>query len=283
MVHATWGDWFVQDEIEGSDPDGVSVWYLGCNAFVLRSPSTTVYIDPYFGEGDPPFVVRMIPVPIDPSAATACDVVFITHEHLDHMHPPSFTPLLELGADVYGTKVSLTDPDYDGALPAESKRSALEEGDEVTVGDFTVHVRGANDPDANGAVSYVFEHEAGTFFHPGDSRPAEAFQAIGNEFDIDLGTLALGTRGNIFYTDEGKVSPTVWYMNGDQVIEAANALQLDRLLPSHYDMWKGVGADPKGVHDHAASFDYPKVVEVAKIGDRLDLGTPGIQRLQSLR
>ncbi|MFB6149185.1 MAG: MBL fold metallo-hydrolase, partial [Halobacteriales archaeon] len=35
MVHATWGDWFVREEVEGTQPQGMAVWYLGCNGFVV--------------------------------------------------------------------------------------------------------------------------------------------------------------------------------------------------------------------------------------------------------
>lgn len=102
MVHSTWGDWFVAEEIKASTLEGVSLWYLGCNGFVLRTAETTVYLDPYFGEGDPPNTIQTIPVPMDPADATECDAVLVTHEHVDHVHPPSYGPLVEgLGADIY--------------------------------------------------------------------------------------------------------------------------------------------------------------------------------------
>ncbi|MFD1525766.1 MBL fold metallo-hydrolase, partial [Halolamina salina] len=49
MVHSTWDDWFVREEIEATDPgDGVVGWYLGCNGFVLKgSEGTTLFVDPY--------------------------------------------------------------------------------------------------------------------------------------------------------------------------------------------------------------------------------------------
>lgn len=285
MVHSTWDDWFVRDEIEAATPDGLSIWYLGCNGFVLRTSSTTVYVDPYFGDGDPPNIVRMIPVPIDPADATLCDGVLISHEHIDHIHPPSYGPLVEdLGADLYAPEASFTDPDYDGDLRAPaSQRQTVERGDSFTIGDLTIHVRGATDPDAIEPVSYVVEHESGTFFHAGDSRPSNHFEEIGSEFDIDVGVLAFGSVGNIHDPDTGRTERTVWYNDENQVVEAANTLELSRLVPSHYDMWRGVGADPKVLSEHAASFSHPRSIECVRIGDRIDVGRPGIVTPVSLR
>ena len=286
MVHSTWGDWFVREEIEGADPgDGVTGWYLGCNGFVLRSASTTLYIDPYFGDGDPPNIVRMIPVPIDPADATDCDAVLATHEHIDHMHPPSYDPLVnDLSAELYAPEASYEEPHYDGDMAAPPNRKhVIAEGDEFEVGDFTIHARGANDPDAIEPVSYVIEHESGTFFHAGDSRPAPAaFPEIAAEFDIDVGALAFGSVGNIYEPESGYGERTRWYMDENQTVEAANQLELDRLLPTHHDMWQGVGADPKVLHEHATSFRYPRVLEVPHVGCAFRFDEPGLQRMGAL-
>jgi L-ascorbate 6-phosphate lactonase len=50
-------------------------------------------------------------------------------------------------------------------------------------------------------------------------------------------------------------------------VTAPNALELDRLLPSHYDMWKRVIADPTALHDHVRSFEYSCELELVEIGD----------------
>lgn len=274
-IHATWGDWLT-GEIARVNPDGVAVWYLGCNGFVLKSRTTTLFVDPYFGDGDPPTLVRLIPVPMDPADATT-DAVLVSHEHIDHMHPPSYGPLLDDGGVLYAPQASYDAPDYDGDMLVEGdQRAVVGEGDSFEVGDFTVHVRGADDEDAIEPVSYVVEHDAGTFFHPGDSKPADAFAAIGDEFDIDLGVLAFGTVGRIYDAADDEARPTKWYMSENEVVEAANDLRLDRLLPSHFDMWKGVSGDPKGLHEHVASYEYPRTLEVVSIGDRVDLGSPGV-------
>jgi L-ascorbate 6-phosphate lactonase len=278
MVHSTWDEWFVTDELEAVDPTGLSIWYLGCNAFVLRSSTTTVYIDPYFGNGRPPRLLRMDPIPVDPAAVTLCDAVLITHEHLDHMHPPSFRPLVrDVGAKLFAPQAAYEEPD----IPVDRSElmgqdTVVTPGDQFEIGDLTVHVRSGNDPDAIGEVTYVIEHDAGTFFHGGDSRVAEAFHDIGDEFDIDVGVLAMGSVAKQYYPDADELTTRKVYMDDDEVVEATNLLELDRLVPSHYRMWKGVGANVSALASHTDSFEYPQVIERVDVGDRLEIDSPGI-------
>lgn len=293
MIHSTWGDAFLEQEIEATEPDGLSVWYLGCNGFVLRSPEATVYIDPFFGDGDPPSFYRMIPVPLHPASIRACDGVLVTHEHLDHFHPPSYGPIVEdTDIPLVAPDSCFSDPqiDWDDFRVPVDQRRIVEPGDHVRIGDLDVHVRGGNDPDSVGEVTYVVEHDSGTFFNAGDSRMAGEFAEIGAEFDIDVGTLVFGTHANIYWSEdwvEPGESPearrTQMYMEENDVIEAANALQLDRLVPCHFDMWKGGRGDPKVLHEHAASFEYPRTIDVVEVGDRFDVDRPGIVPLRNLR
>jgi len=275
MVSSDWGEW-LPAAIESTTPDGVAIWYLGCNGFVLKGAGgTTIFIDPYLGTGDPPRTVRMIPVPFDPRDVRAADAVLATHDHVDHVHGRSQAPILaETGAEFFAPDASLAVTDAEGWTDewdvADDQLSSVSIGDEIEVGEFTIHVADANDPDAEEPVSYVIQHEAGTFFHGGDARPG-AFESVGGRFDIDLGVLAFGSVGMVPDAIGEEPVRTRWYNDENMIVEAANELQLDALLPTHWDMWKGMTADPTALYDHVRSFPYPKRLDIVEIGDRIDL------------
>ena len=275
MIHSDWGEWLPQ-AVESADSDGLALWYLGCNGFVIRSAGgTTVYIDPYLGTGDPPRTIRMIPVPFDPTDVTEADAVLATHEHSDHVHEGSQAPILErTGAQFYAPDASLdiveSEAWADGRELETGQFTEVEEGDSFAVGDLRIHVEPANDPDAEHPVAYVFEHEAGTFVHAGDARPGE-FEQTGNRFDVDLAAVAFGTSGMIPDKQTREPKRTTWYNDENMAVEVATELQTERLMPTHWDMWKGLTADPTVLHKHTASFEYPRELEIVEIGDRVDL------------
>jgi len=274
-VDSDWDDWLVR-AVEDADPDGLAIWYLGCNGFIVKSSGgSIVYIDPYLGIGNPPRTVRMIPVPFDPDDVREADAVLGTHEHTDHVDGPSQAPILAgTGANYYttdsGHEVIHDEAWLDEWAVTDDQLHEVEAGDTITVGDITIHVEPANDPDADHPVSYVFEHDAGTFFHGGDARPGE-FEAVGEAYDIDIGVLAFGSVGLIPDKETGEPRRTKWYSDENMIVEAANELQLDTLVPSHWDMWKGLTSDPTVLHSHANSFPYPNSFEIVEIGDRIDL------------
>ncbi len=277
MPTSDWGDWLPR-AIADAEPAGVSLWYLGCNGIVVKAADgTTIIVDPYLGTGDPPRTVRMIPVPFDPGDVSEADAILATHEHTDHVHGPSQAPILaNTGASFVGPADSVAVAREDEGWPEHydvdpDAFRTVEPGDSLEIGSFDLHVETAHDPDATEPVSYVLEHEAGTIFHGGDTKPSEEFARIGREYDIDLGVLAFGSVGMIPDKETREPKRTRWYNDENDVVEVASALRLDRLLPSHWDVWKGLTADPTALYHHVRSFEYPERLELVEIGDRVDL------------
>ncbi len=273
-VHSDWGDWLPR-AIADAQPDGLALWYLGCNGFAVKSAGGTVlFVDPYLGTGDPPRTVRMIPVPFDPGDVAAADAVLATHEHTDHVHGPSQAPLLAAhDATYYAPDASMAvteSADWRERWDlADDQFRTVSEGDEFAVGDLTVTVGPAHDPDAAHPVAYVVEHASGTFVHGGDARPG-GFGDLATH-DIDVGALAFGTTGMLPEKETGEPTETTWYNDEGLIIEAARELELDRLVPTHWDMWRGLTADPTALHHHASSFEYPDRLDIVELGDRVDL------------
>ena len=277
MIRSDWGDWLPR-EIEDFDPETICLWYLGCNGLVVKSSDGTIlYIDPYLGIGDPPRTIRMIPIPFDPGSVGTADAILATHEHTDHVHGPSQAPIMAAtGARFFGPAASVT-------KAVESERwsesfaiddeafSTVSIGDTFEVGDMSVSVEIAHDPDAVDPVSYVIQTEDVTILHAGDSKPTDAFEQLGSKYDIDVGILAFGSEGMIPDKQSREPKPTKWYNDENDIIRAANDLRIGTLVPTHWDMWKGLTADPTAVISHSRSFEWPKSVRILEIGDRYEI------------
>jgi len=276
-VHSDWGDWLPR-AVADADPDGIALWYLGCNGFVVKSgDGTTLFVDPYLGTGDPPRTIRMIPVPFEPRDVEAADAVLATHEHTDHVHGPSQAPILEgTGAAFVGPSASVEKArqteswtETYGVEPEQF--DVVEPGATRSFGDLTVDVEPAADADAEEPVSYVFEYDGATVFHGGDTKPGAALASIGERYDLDLGILAFGTVGQIPDKQTREPKRTKWYNDETELMDLADTLELDRLVPTHWDMWKGMTGDPTALFDHRRSREYPRRIEIAEIGDRIEV------------
>jgi L-ascorbate 6-phosphate lactonase len=274
MVHSDWGDWLLR-AVESADPDGLALWYLGCNGFVVKSSGgTTIFVDPYLGTGDPPRTIRMIPVPFDPADVRSADAVLATHEHTDHVHGPSQAPILERTSATFvgpGESTEIARSEWIDSWGVVSDQiETVAGGDTVAVGDIEISVHEANDPDAEEPVAYVFEHDAGTFVHGGDARPG-GFEMIGSNYDVDLAALAFGSVGTILDKESREPKRTKWYNDENELVAAAGELQADTVVPTHWDMWKGLTAEPTAIYSHARSRTYPRDLCILEIGDRSDL------------
>jgi L-ascorbate 6-phosphate lactonase len=82
--------------------------------------------------------------------------------------------------------------------------------------------------------------------------------------------VAFGTVG-MLPDGEGGTSRTKWYCDEGEAVEVANTVETKRLLPSHWDMWRNLTADPTALHHHARSFPYPERLEVVEAGSSIQL------------
>ena len=202
------------------------LWALGGPSFLYRTAETTIWIDPFFANTPdnlvPDGIFRSVAIPIDPTAITRADAVISTHAHVDHCHRESVSPI------VASTNALCLGPASSMALmrtwdlPPELLREVAV-GDSLQVGDVSVRVYGAHDPHEPGAVSFVLEASGVSLFVSGDTRQGPSLSDVAVENDLDYALLAFGGD---------------WYMNPEQMLEAATVLGPRTLIPFHWEMWR---------------------------------------------
>ncbi len=71
---------------------GFRVAWLGhASVYVVAAGGLRIAIDPLFGA--PPFIRRLVPPPIGPDELPPADLLLLTHNHFDHLHPASIAAL----------------------------------------------------------------------------------------------------------------------------------------------------------------------------------------------
>src|SRR5207244_8594579 len=96
-------DFLTQVDAARVEPGEIALWHTGGAGYVVRTPGTTIYVDPFTGPGEGKWVRGLAP-PFDPAAVGRCDLIMSTHEHFDHCDPHA------LGAMLTSTTASLAGP-----------------------------------------------------------------------------------------------------------------------------------------------------------------------------
>ncbi len=239
----------------------MALWSLGQAGFVIKGGDTIAYIDPYLSDsiaesGGPQ---RRFRIPIDPAQVRHAQVVFATHEHMDHADGPTLRALMAaspqatlitspqgraiaLQADVaaeriviprLGEKVALAGLRY-SAIPAAHY------GYEV---DAAGHSRW---------MGFLITCNGVTLYHSGDTLIIpQIFEALAGE-SIDLALLPI--NGRDYFREQRQIIGNIW---PGEAIELALQLKARVLLPIHNDLFAENRVNPGRLFDeldHRAPF-----------------------------
>ena len=180
-----WSPIFLK-EIEGYKVDeGIALWHLGSPSFLYQTPQTRIYIDPYFGPTPPeaeelyPNIYRSTAVPLYPPEITKADAIISTHDHTDHCHEPTLLAMQEGTKAVFIAPGTSTARMLKGGI-RKDRIKTIKPGDTLKVNEVEIKVFDSHDPDAPGAVTYLFIAHGVTLFVSGDTRDGETLDQIGN-------------------------------------------------------------------------------------------------------
>ncbi len=180
-------------------------WY-GHAALKFELADKTLFVDPF---------LRNPNSPIKPEAVTKADLVYVTHDHPDHLGD-AFEICKRTGA-VFVAVVELSSQASENGV---KNTASLNVGGSYTLGDLKLTVVQAVHSASKGTpTGLVAEGEGLTIYHAGDTALFGDMHLIGERYNIDLACIPIG--GN--YT-----------MDARQAVDAVLMLKPRMVFPMHY-------------------------------------------------
>lgn len=224
----------------------ISIWWLGQEGYVIKSPDLVVYIDPYLSTyaeritlGKPNEHVRMMQPPIHPEEVTNADLVICTHDHADHIDPegiPVISRASKQAKFVIPECARQTLLDFD---ISEERIHSLKGDDALTISGIKIvavpakHERFDKD-EIKGYpyLSYIIKIEGLKLLHAGDTIPyvgqVEKFRPHG----IDLAFVPINGRDK--FRNELEFEGN---FNCAEAVEFADGVAAGLTVPMHYNMF----------------------------------------------
>lgn len=189
-------------------------WY-GHAAVKIELVGRTVFIDPMLQNPNSP---------IKPSEVTKADLVYVTHDHPDHLGD-AFDICKRTGA-IFAAVYELAEKAHQNGVKNIAR---LNVGGSFTLGELKLTVVAAIHSAAVGTpTGAIVNGEGLTIYHAGDTALIGDMRLLGDRFTIDLACLPIG--GN--YT-----------MDAEQAAEAAKMLKTKMVFPLHYGTFPPLAKD----------------------------------------
>jgi L-ascorbate 6-phosphate lactonase len=247
------------------EPGSIALWHTGGAGYVLRTPGTTIYVDPFCGPSqDPATWERSLPPAFDAANVRRCDLVLSTHEHFDHCDPDALGPLLEVTRAPFAGPASSTAKARAWGWPDE-RLWTLGWGDRREVGDVRITTVKSVDPMAEGCNGYVFETQGLVVVNMGDSLWYDDVGKALAGFSVDALCVSVA---------QNPVGGT-YYMSEVDAARMARDVGAKVLIPHHWDLWKWVLLDPRRIQAVAPWYAPDTQVRPARFAERMTLTRAG--------
>jgi L-ascorbate metabolism protein UlaG (beta-lactamase superfamily) len=231
----------------------LALWGLGQSGFVLKSGRSVAYVDPYLtnsvddaGYAPKGSFPRQFPPPLEPQDATNAQVVFCSHEHVDHTDPYTLGPLSQASPRAVIVCSSWSrDMLLEAGVPSERILvPRLDERRSLAGLTFTAvpsaHYGLDSDPDRGHRwLGYVIELNGVTLYHSGDTILHDGLVDRLKRARVDVACLPV--NGRDFWREHRGI---IGNLDARETAELAASIGADVLIPMHNDMFALNHASP---------------------------------------
>lgn len=225
----------------------IAFWWLGQAGFAIRAGGTLLLIDPYLSDSLAEKYrnselkhLRMMPIPVAPTAISTCDWVLCTHGHTDHMDAQTIQGLQVQSSPHFLVPRAEAQRAQDRGVP-RGQMHTINAGERLQLtGDVTVeavasaHEQLETDIDGNHRyLGYVIQLGDVRLYHSGDTIPYAGLAEMLAGKGIDVAFLPINGR-DAFRLAKG--------VPGNLTVEEAVALcraaQIPALVCHHFEMFE---------------------------------------------
>jgi L-ascorbate metabolism protein UlaG (beta-lactamase superfamily) len=227
-------------------PGMLAIWGLGQAGFVLKGGETVAYLDPYLtnsvdeaGYAPRGSFPRLFPPPLEPSEAAHAQVVFCSHEHVDHTDPDTLLPLSRASPRAV-IVCSSWSRDVLLAAGIEPERILVPRvGEPRSLPGLTftavpaAHYAVEDEPGRGHRwLGFVLELNGVTLYHAGDTilHPALIEGLRGRRIDV----ACLPVNGRDYWREQRGI---IGNLDPREAVELAATIGADVLIPMHNDMF----------------------------------------------
>jgi len=217
------------------DARDASLCWLGHASFLLTLGGKNILVDPVLGERIGP-LKRLVQPGIDWKSLPPIDLVLVTHNHRDHLHPWSIARLGDRPTYV----VPLGNARFLRAAGAQAKIIELDWWETTGLGSIEITLVPARHwsmhfPwDRNDALwgGYVIRSPEGTAYHSGDTAFWDRFEEIGERVGpIDWAMLPIGAYEPRWFMEPQHMGP-------EEAVAAARLLRARHFVAMHWGTFK---------------------------------------------
>lgn len=275
-----WGTWLNEEiEQEVVAPNTFSMWWLGCTGIWLKTSTTNLCVDLWFGSGKrtkaKPYIdpqhqmarmsggkklqpnLRAVPMVFDPFAVRELDAVISTHNHNDHMDVNLASAVLKnCSPDVMfiGPK-SCVDTWIGWGVPAE-RCITVHPGDTLKVGDCELIALESFDrtalitapPDGNlkGQFPCDMDEKAVNYLikTPGGNIYHSGDSHYSNYYAKHGNNFEIDVALGSFGENPRGITDK---MTSSDILRMAEALRTKVIIPFHHDIWTNFQADTQEI------------------------------------